>query len=246
MIAKTIVDSDAFLDMPASTQNCYFHLSIRGDDEGFINNPKKIMRMINASEDDMKILIAKKFVISFESGVIVIKHWRIHNYIRADRIKETLYKDERSTLEVCEDGIYKDVRHLSVTCQPNDRIGKDRLVEVRLGKDSINAQKAFDEFWNVYPKKKSKEQARKAFAKHFDSIDSFGLENIIEKIELLKITKAWQKEGGQFIPYPASWLNAHGWEDEVQLTDNEKRAFIQDKSGMSASQIRDKMIGVER
>ena len=75
MIAKTIVDSDAFLDMPASTQNCYFHLSIRGDDEGFINNPKKIMRMINASEDDMKILIAKKFVISFErifSSVLIL------------------------------------------------------------------------------------------------------------------------------------------------------------------------------
>ena len=94
MFAKTIIDSDAFLDMPQSTQLLYFHLSMRADDDGFINNPKKIQRMIGCSEDDLKILITKKFIITFESGVIVIKHWKIHNYIRNDRYKETTYKEE--------------------------------------------------------------------------------------------------------------------------------------------------------
>ena len=90
MFAKTIIDSDEFLDMPLSAQALYFHLSMRADDDGFVNNPKKIQRMIGASDDDYKILIAKSFVLRFESGVIVIKHWRINNYIQKDRYKETV------------------------------------------------------------------------------------------------------------------------------------------------------------
>lgn len=106
MFAKTIIDSDAFLDMPLSTQALYFHLSMRADDEGFINNPKKIQRMIGASEDDLKVLIAKRFIIPFESGIVVIKHWKIHNYIRGDRIKETVYAEEMSMLTTKDNGAY--------------------------------------------------------------------------------------------------------------------------------------------
>lgn len=106
MFAKTIIDSDAFLDMPLSSQALYFHLSMRADDEGFVNNPKKIQRMIGASDDDMKVLLAKNFIILFESGVIVIKHWKIHNYIRGDRIAETKYQDEKALLEIKDNGAY--------------------------------------------------------------------------------------------------------------------------------------------
>jgi len=106
MFAKTIIDSDAFLDMPLSAQALYFHLSMRADDEGFINNPKKIQRMAGASDDDLKLLIAKNFIIPFESGIVVIKHWRIHNYIRADRLVATKYQEERGQLEVKENGSY--------------------------------------------------------------------------------------------------------------------------------------------
>ena len=98
MFAKTIIDSDAFLDMPLSTQALYFHLSMRGDDDGFINNPKKIQRMLGCTDDDVKLLIAKCFIIPFDSGVVVIKHWRIHNYIRTDRYKETIYQQEKQQL----------------------------------------------------------------------------------------------------------------------------------------------------
>lgn len=131
MFAKTIIDSDAFLDMPQSTQLLYFHLSMRADDDGFINNPKKIQRMIGCSEDDLKILITKKFIITFESGVIVIKHWKIHNYIRNDRYKETTYKEEKSTLILDENNAY--------TSGIPDVYQMD--TQVRLGKDSIGNKK---------------------------------------------------------------------------------------------------------
>ena len=106
MFAKTIIDSDAFLDMPLSSQALYFHLSMRADDEGFINNPKKIQRMIGCSDDDLKILLAKCFIIPFESGIVVIKHWKINNYIQNDRFKPTLYTDERARLTVKDNGAY--------------------------------------------------------------------------------------------------------------------------------------------
>ena len=106
MFAKTIIDSDAFLDMPLSSQSLYFHLSMRADDDGFLNNPKKVQRMIGASDDDLKLLIAKKFLIPFESGVVVIKHWRIHNYIQKDRYKPTVYADEKAQLRLKDNKAY--------------------------------------------------------------------------------------------------------------------------------------------
>lgn len=106
MFAKTIIDSDAFLDMPLSTQALYFHLSMRGDDDGFINNPKKIQRMVGASDDDLKLLCAKNFIIPFETGIVVIKHWKIHNYIQKDRYKPTVYTEERERLKLKDNGAY--------------------------------------------------------------------------------------------------------------------------------------------
>ena len=138
MFAKTIIDSDAFLDMPLSSQALYFHLSMRADDDGFINNPKKIQRMVGASDDDLKLLLVKRFLITFESGVVVIKHWKIHNFIRNDRYKPTIYKEEKALLIEKENKAYTEKDELGI---PNDnqmetqvRLGKDRI---ELGKDSI-------------------------------------------------------------------------------------------------------------
>jgi hypothetical protein len=131
MFAKTIIDSDAFLEMPQSTQLLYFHLAMRADDDGFVNKPKAIMNMIGCKDDDMKILIAKKFIIPFESGIVVIKHWRIHNYIQSDRYNETKYKVEKSMLELDENKAY---RLPDTKCiQPVSNME----TQVRLGKDSI-------------------------------------------------------------------------------------------------------------
>jgi hypothetical protein len=138
MFAKTIVDSDAFLDMPTSSQNLYFHLSMRADDDGFINNPKKIQRMVNASDDDLRILCAKSFIIPFDSGVVVIKHWRISNYLRSDRYKETVYQEEKSSLEVKPNGAYtlkqpKNISGIPAVYQLVD----NRETQVSIGKVSI-------------------------------------------------------------------------------------------------------------
>lgn len=131
MFAKTIIDSDAFLDMPQSTQLLYFHLSMRADDDGFINNPKSIMRNVGCKEDDIRILSGKKFIIPFESGVVVIKHWKIHNYIQKDRYHETKYKEEKATLGADENGAYtqciQDVSKMDT--QVRLELGKDRLGE---------------------------------------------------------------------------------------------------------------------
>ena len=107
MFSKSIIDSDLFLDMPQSAQCLYFHLGMRADDDGFVNSPKKIQRIIGASNDDFKLLIAKQFVIPFESGVVVIKHWRIHNYIQKDRYKPTIHQEEKQILFLDKSGSYQ-------------------------------------------------------------------------------------------------------------------------------------------
>ena len=123
MVSLQITDSDDFLDMPLSAQALYFHLLQRADDEGFTNGVKKVMRMIGSRDDDLKILIAKRFVLAFESGVVVIKHWLIHNTIRADRIIETVHIKEKSQLTLNEvNGYTEACKQPSVTCQTNDRI----------------------------------------------------------------------------------------------------------------------------
>jgi hypothetical protein len=126
MFAKTIIDSDAFLEMPMSCQALYFHLCMRADDDGFINNPKKISRMIGSNEDEIKILLAKRFLIDFESGVIVIKHWRMHNYIAKDRYKETVYKNEKKQLEINDNGAYTECIQDVDTLLTQVSIGKGR------------------------------------------------------------------------------------------------------------------------
>ena len=157
MFAKTIIDSDAFLDMPQSTQLLYFHLAMRADDDGFINNPKSIARNVKCNEDDLKILAMKKFIIPFESGIVVIKHWKIHNYIRADRYKETKYKEEKSRLMLDENKAYS-VGIPSDNQVTTNGIPSDNQMDtqVRLGKDSIGKYSINikESNTNVLPKKK--------------------------------------------------------------------------------------------
>ena len=151
MIAKSIIKSDQFLDMPATTQCLYFHLLLEADDDGFINAPKSIMRVIGAKDDDMRVLQAKGYIIPFESGVIVIKHWRLHNSLRKDRYNPNpQLENERKQLVVADNKEYQ----LATNWQPNgnqlatsgiplvatgkDRLGKDRLGKDRLGKNTYS------------------------------------------------------------------------------------------------------------
>lgn len=142
MFSKAIIDSDAFIDMPVTSRLLYYDLGMRADDDGFVNAPKKIMRTVGASEDDLRILITRKFIIPFENGIVVIKHWNINNYIRKDTYKETTYTDEKKLLGMDENRAYflKEngpvtdplrVRDETVT-DPSRRLDKIRLDKIRL------------------------------------------------------------------------------------------------------------------
>ena len=150
MFAKTIIDSDAFLEMPQSSQLLYFHLSMRADDDGFVNKPKTIMRMVGCKDDDMTVLTAKKFIIPFDSGIVVIKHWKIHNYIQKDRYVETKYKDEKAQLTLDENKSY-------TTCIQNVS-NADTQVRLELGKVRLELDKSIaDEQTPTKPKRVKKE-----------------------------------------------------------------------------------------
>ena len=139
MFTKKITESDAFLDMPSSTQMLYFHFSMNADDDGFVNNPKKIQKMCGASDDDFKLLIAKSFIILFDSGIIVIKHWKMHNYIQADRYRPTDYVEEKSMLGIKSNKAYTlDVSKMDTECIQNGYIGKDSIGKVSIDKNSID------------------------------------------------------------------------------------------------------------
>ena len=234
MFSIRIVDSDAFLDMPLSTQALYFHLGMRADDDGFINNHNKIRKIIGASEDDIKLLIAKSFIIMFESGVIVVKHWHINNYQRSDRKKSTTYTKELEQLELKENNSYTlntmlgipTVNQMSGTCQ--HRIDKIRLDENRI--DTIDHQAGrvissktfkskeeltneFEMLWKLYPRKIGKEKSLKKYLEYSKNTDDLfekvkeGINNYLEYIKTNSIENSYIKHG-------TTYFNNKSWEDE--------------------------------
>jgi hypothetical protein len=182
MFAKTVIGSDAFLDMPASARLLYYDLGMRADDDGFVNSPKSIMRMTGASEDDAKLLIGKKFIIPFESGVVVIKHWNINNYIQKDRYSETKYKEEKSLLSLDENKAYKLPESIANTQCIQNVYEVD--TQVRLGKDRLGKSKdIYGTFKNV---KLTQEENKKL-------IDEYGE---IKSDQIIEFLSAYREEKG--------------------------------------------------
>lgn len=221
MFTKTIVDSDIFLDMPQSAQNLYFHLNMRADDEGFINSPRKIMRMVNSNQNDMDILLAKRYLLLFESGVMVVKHWKMHNAIRQDRIKETMYLEEKALLTTKENGSYTDKIKLlqpSVNQLPDKvspSIDKIRLEENRIDKISKDKKLSFHNFDLV-----------KLTQKEYDScITNYGVDQTIKALDKLNsfIGSSGKKYKSHFHTL-GTWV----WESvkAVKLSDSKKQDNI--------------------
>ena len=215
MFSKKITDTDSFLDMSLSAQALYFHLNMGADDEGFVDNVKKIQRSIGASNDDLKILIGKGFLIPFESGVVVIRHWRIHNYIQADRFQATIYQDEKEQLEFDKSKIAS-IKPLDQCIQNVSKMD----TQVRLGEDRLDKDR-LDKVNNLYSGengKKSLSQIIKSTSvkindRQIQQIQEYiGLDNMtVEMIEyaiqltedagaesfnyLNKILKSWKDKG---------------------------------------------------
>lgn len=216
MFAKTIIDSDAFLEMPLSTQALYFHLGMRADDDGFVNSPKKIQRLISCSDDDLKLLIAKNFIIPFESGVVVIKHWKIHNYIRNDRYKETPYLEEKAQLLLKENNAYTLMDTNGIPSDiPTVDVGKDSIGKARLGKDSINnsiISDEFEELWKLYPRKQGKKKALEYYQKARKNGTTF--EEVKQGIEAYVAYVQAEKTEEKYIKHGSTFFSEQAWQDE--------------------------------
>ena len=247
MFNLSIVDSDAFLDLPLSTQALYFHLNMRADDDGFISNPKKISRIIGASEDDLKLLIMKRFVLVFEDGVIVIKHWRMHNTIQKDRYKKTNYIDDLKQLSIKENGAYTFVEtgciqngnSLETKCfhDGNADIGlgldigidkeyKETTTNVVVKKNK-NSEEWFNAFWTAYPNKANKKKSKERFLKICTSEEVFN--TIMDGMKKTVIAKA-NAEGTQYIPMASTWLNGERWNDEPYREPTKSKSIVRDNT----------------
>lgn len=273
MFSLSIVDSDAFISMPASTQNLYFHLCMRADDDGFVSGPRKIQRMIGASDDDMQILLAKRFLLAFESGVMVVKHWWIHNTIKNDRYHPTLYAEEKSMLYKKPDGAYTDHPIIELVEQktpllsgPSDVLSKTEPEwnqdgtrmepQIRLDKNSLDniyspnldeldiqesnkqdkldiQQRAFNDFWNIYPRHEAKQAAFKAFKKLKKS--EYPL--LAPAIKRQIVANEWTKARKRYIPLPSTWLNGRRWEDEIETASEKATKAARWLSGCLAEKI---------
>ena len=220
MFSLAVCDTDRFLELPASTQNLYFHLGLRADDDGFVASPKRITSLCGCNPDDLRLLAGKGFIVPFESGICVIKDWRVNNSIRADRYTPTIYTQEKALL--LEQNAHDN--QTTTVCQPNDNhVDVIMDTQYRLGKDSKSkisscaaSQRStdtrFEQFWQAYPKKRDKARAEKAFSKAIGKAD---LETMLQALEAQKRSPEWQKDGGQYIPLAATWLNGCRWEDEL-------------------------------
>ena len=136
MFSLLVVDTDEFLDMPSSTQSLYYHLGMRADDDGFVSSPKKIAKLVNCSNDDLKLLIAKGFIIPFDSGIIAIRHWKLNNEIKKDRYTPTIYLNEKSTLKVNKNKVYSiDGNNLETNWRQN---GNKLETQYSIDKNSID------------------------------------------------------------------------------------------------------------
>ena len=254
MFAKTIVDSDAFLDMPASSQLLYFHLSIRADDDGFINNPKSIMRNVGCKDDDMRLLVTKKFVIPFETGIVVIKHWKIHNYIQKDRYRETKYKNEKSLLTLDENNSYKllgngmypeciqDVSALDTQV----RLGKDSIeldtISPTSSGESVSIEDVFDKTYAIYPRKEGKTKGRQAYVSYLKKGRNVGGKKIRlnhQQIYFAVQAYAADVEGKdkQYIQHFDTFMNSTVV-DYVEQTKPDYEAWMQEQHGKDWEKIK--------
>lgn len=138
MFNLDIIDTDLFMEMPQGSRLLYYELCMRADDDGFVSSPKKIQEMVRCSNDDLKVLLAKKFILPFETGVVVIRHWKIHNYIQKDRYKETLYTEEKQQLIQQKNGTYE---LMDTTCIQNGYTGKYSIGKYNNKEKEINKEK---------------------------------------------------------------------------------------------------------
>ena len=218
MFSLSVVDTDRFLEMPISSRLLYYELGMRADDDGFVDNWKKILMFTGLKEDDMRVLASKQFIIPFESGVIVIRHWRMNNYLQNDRTKPTIYQEELSQLSYDKSsGVYS----LDTTCIHSiDKNSIDKNIYIL---EKNNFEEEFEELWKVYPNKQGKKNALTKYIKVRKSGISF--EEILEGLKRYLLychqNRDWYKpKNGE------TWFSKQSWNDELKLDLNKTQNLV--------------------
>ena len=251
MFTKKITESDAFLDMPMSTQCLYFHLNMSADDDGFVNNPRKIQRMIGGSDDDLKLLVAKRFVIAFDDGIIVIKHWRMNNYLRSDRYKPTVYQEELAMLNLKDNGSYSLKNDVGIPngyhCETQYSIGKDSIGKGnRLSLDNLcqtETVRRVLEDWNTLSEYGIKTVSRLTNGtKRYDSLvarlKQYGIDDVLKAIDNVRHSDFLQgKHGGK------PWQITFDWfvlpNNFPKVLDGNYNYSVNDKEEKNVEEIND-------
>lgn len=234
MFSMQIIDSDAFLDLPLSAQALYFHLGMRADDDGILNNAKMIARSIGSNTKDFDTLVSKKFIIVFDNGISVIKHWHINNYIAKDRYRPTTYTEVKKLLKKKENGAYttsEEVDRIQIVDNSYTQSSKDKnsidesreddIVLSSVGVDKVSDKEPyetqdvylqrFETFWKAYPKRVGRGNVFKWFKTKKPS--EALLNAMLKAISVQKNSEQWQNV--QYIPMPMTWLNQERWGDEI-------------------------------
>lgn len=241
MFSKQITETDAFLDMPFSAQTLYFHLCMAADDDGFISSPKKIQRMVGCSGEDMNLLAAKHFVIPFKSGILAVKHWKIHNQIQKDRYHPTKYEEEKGVLQEKPNGAYTlsidGYGYVSSMYTKCIQYEPETETEVSIGKvskgkyredislaDQVGEEEArpaqieaeFEELWKLYPRKDGKKDALRYYQRARKKGTTF--EQV--RAGILNYCEYIRKEGKdlKYVAYGSTWFNGERWNDEYVST----------------------------
>lgn len=192
MLNRKLVTSDAFLDMPPTSQLLYFHLNLSADDDGFIDSPRMVMRLVNSSDDDIKILLAKRYLLLFDSGIYVIKHWWLHNQFRKDRHKPTVYTEEMLQLVKKTNGSYTEKQNGNqVATSGLPSIDKNRLDKISIEESNIPPKE--DE--KPKPRRKSygKYKRVKLFKEQYDDLLKLWGKDELERMITLMDMKIEEK-----------------------------------------------------
>lgn len=246
MLSKKVTDTDFFLEMPLSAQALYFHLNMHADDDGFISNVKTIQRMVGSSEDDRKLLEAKQFILPFDSGVVVIKDWRIHNYIQKDRYNKTIYTNEREQLGVDENGSYTKCIQVVDEMETQVRLGKDRLgnnnttmtknghdntsnksVTKKPSKDLEKERADFEALWKLYPRKAGKKTA----FRHYQKAIKDGVTNKQIQDGIIAYSKTVVNTEKNFIKQGETFFSKRSWEDDYSESGGEEQEHMKSVYG---------------
>ena len=234
MFSRTVIESDRFLDLSHPAKTLYFYFCMQADDDGFVDNPKVIMRMTNSSEKELNILIQNGFIIRIENRIYVVTHWNIHNHIQKDRYKQTIYQAEYTKLKLLENKTYslkeddvskmdtERIQNVSDT-ETQNSIDKDRKEQNSKEQKSsvqhpVATEKDFEMLWGLYPRKEGKKEAFEGFKRGIK--EGVTVDLMKQKIEEYKEYIRIKGKEQQFIKTGKTWFKGKGWLDEYDLTPN--------------------------